>query len=253
MWGVSSNYPSIGSYGAAKETYEKTKPLRGKPDFRPLDVRTSRAKAQILQQGDDYIIRLYRTDIVRYKPDGEVVLDTGGWDSRATAAAMSAMSPYVVWTQEGTAVVRMPDLKKYVIPRYGLIIKDGHPVNPVPAEMVRTRVLRGKTKPLRKYFAEVPKLITLLSALLDGKGRPETPKPDTHPFNKYPSGVLEPEDIAYLAIRSIHTEYAWVPGAGGSTVVTNDPKKSIAGFWRTVYNAFECVESYSTQLPLGEV
>ena len=93
MWGTSSNFPGISSYEQAKKTFEEIKPLRGKPNFRPLDRRSSQAKSQILFDDvtDDYIICLYRTHIVRYTKDGDVILNTGGHNTTTTVTAMSAI------------------------------------------------------------------------------------------------------------------------------------------------------------------
>src|ERR1019366_8310116 len=172
MWGTASKFPSIGSYAAAKIKYENIKPLRGSPDFRPLDTRSSRAKSQILKDGDDYIIRLYRTDIVRYFANGEVGICHGGFKTSCTVQAISAMSPYVTWCQKGVIIIRMPDLKKYVVPREGLLIRAGQPVNPVAATVTRTRVVKETAKQVREYFKDVPKMITVLTSMLAGKEKP---------------------------------------------------------------------------------
>jgi len=35
--------------------------------------------------GEDYVIRLYHTDILTYRSDGSVELCHGGWETQATA------------------------------------------------------------------------------------------------------------------------------------------------------------------------
>lgn len=250
MWGTTSNFPSINSYEDAKRKYENTKPLRGRPDFRPLEARSSRAKAQILKSGENYVIRLYNTDIITYKSTDEIILYTGGWNSATTAVAISSMSPFACWMHEGNTIVRMPDLKRcYWLSHTGtgLTIKDGQPVNPVMASITKTRVRKAEAKAARKYFAEVPKLIESLSALLDGKPKPAHDHSGV--LRCFESGEpLQHEDIANMALGVLRLVWAI-----GGYVVDGDSKKSIARFWRDVYLQLGLIETYHVELPLGEV
>lgn len=45
------------------------------------------------RDGDDIVIRLHSTNIVTYKPDGRVVLDTGGWKTKTTRDRINQYSP----------------------------------------------------------------------------------------------------------------------------------------------------------------
>jgi hypothetical protein len=255
MWGCSSNYPSIRSYGDAARTYANTAPLRGKPHFRPLDARSSRAKSQIIKDGEDYVIKLYNTEIVRYKADGTTMLNTGGWGTATTAAAISAMSPFTAWCSKGYFVVspssrRMyANLKhKFIVPREGLTFSsEGVPVNPPTAVVRKKRVRKEKAKLVRAYFKQVPKLMTAYAAAFKGgdafnQGSRQLIKAD---MTEEP---LSEELASEIAMGWLKRDYHWREQkyvyTGGAHVT---------GFWKQVYQVFDLVEVYEIELPYGEV
>lgn len=84
-------YPNYGSptvydYTDAKQRWESIKPIRGRTeDVRPLGLRRN-THLQIWKDEDDYKCRLYQTDCVTFKPNGDIVVDTGGWKTTTTAS-----------------------------------------------------------------------------------------------------------------------------------------------------------------------
>jgi len=55
-----------------------------------------------LERRDDGIaVRLHTTDVVTYKPNGDVVLDSGGWRTVTTKARMNEYAPVSVWSVNG--------------------------------------------------------------------------------------------------------------------------------------------------------
>lgn len=258
MWGTSSKYQTVRSHGQAAMLYSRTKPLRGKPDYRPLDARSSRAKAQIIKQGDDYIIRLYRTDIVHYYANGDVRVSTGGWDSQATAAAIGCMSPFPCWRQRGNVVVKCGQ-HKFIVPANGLAFKktpDGYvPENPPAATKQKTRIRKDKARAARKFFAAVPKYIETFAALY----------PDENP-NDYEAfdlrlvfetgSVLDDETAARIGLHSLEYDIkSWTPNGAGKfqAIERVAVKRSIADFWKRVYAECDLIEQYEVEVPYGEV
>jgi hypothetical protein len=258
MWGCSSKYPSVRSYGDAMMLYSRTKPLRGRPDFRPLDARSSRAKAQIIKQGEDYIIRLYRTDIVRFHANGDIYVSTGGWDSQATSAAIGEMSPFPCWKQKNNTVVKCGP-HKFIVPSNGLLFKktpEGYvPENPPVATRAKKRVLKAEARAAGKFFAAVPKYIKSFGALY--------PDDNPNPIEKFnlralldAGDELDDETAARIGLNSLKYEIAsWTTnGAGKFTAnqrVLVGP--SITQFWKRVYADCGLVEEYDVELPYGEV
>lgn len=47
-------------------------------------------RVMFLRDGKDVVARMYRTDIVTWRPDGSVLLDTGGWHTPSTFDGMAA-------------------------------------------------------------------------------------------------------------------------------------------------------------------
>lgn len=262
MWGLSSNYPNIRSYAEAAREYRDTKPLRGKPDFRPLDARSSRAKSNIRKEGDDFVIQLYRTDIIRYKPDGTIILNHGGWVTPSTAGAISAMSPFTSWCSKGYLVVSTSRRTSYadgnnrfVVPREGLEFNpQGVPKNPPAAMLRKKRVKKDEAKKVRALFKDVPKYIKTFCALYED-GQPEQVA-RLHVRDFVGFAELSDETAAQLALN--YLEYDWdytIDQAAGiyhGFSVAN-AKRSVAAFWSGVYKVFQVHETYEVELPYGEV
>ena len=251
MWGVRSNFVSIKSFDDAKRIYESIKPLRGRPDFRPVDRRSSCAVTDIRKVGEDYIIKMYNTDIVTYRPGGSIFLDRGGWPTVATASAMSASSPFACWVQKGELIVRSASLKRFVLPSAGLVFVNGEPVNPPPTVQHKTRVKRELAKQVRSFFKDVPKLMASFAALCAGQSHPADVKKMRVNRVWDLEGVLGGTDASALAWYYLKTVRGWAPKR--ESVVQKDQKSAIAHFWKEAYDAFDVIEGYEIALPFGEV
>lgn len=86
----SDRFPYLHDYAAALRKYEEIKPfVKGAfKGERPLAERT-RPQLRILKDDvDAVIVRLYNTDIIRFKPDGQIELDQGGWATATTHEVM---------------------------------------------------------------------------------------------------------------------------------------------------------------------
>lgn len=76
--------PFLRDYTAALKHYNSITPLRGRTvDTRPIGPRR-KTSALIWMDGQDVIAQLYQTNVIRYKPDGTIVVDTGRWNTRST-------------------------------------------------------------------------------------------------------------------------------------------------------------------------
>lgn len=79
------NVPIVMNYATALGIYEKTKPIRGRsPELRPLGDRRDCDTYSIRKREDDIELVLYKTPVITFKPDGEVVLFTNGYDTVST-------------------------------------------------------------------------------------------------------------------------------------------------------------------------
>ena len=96
--------PVLYDYAEAARREAEVKPIRGRiPECKPLGDR-KKTHASIRREGDDIIVRLYRTDIVRYQPDGTVIVNQGGHESMSTRAYLNAILPMWFGSHQGTTV-----------------------------------------------------------------------------------------------------------------------------------------------------
>ena len=87
-------------YGSMERQYNDTKPIRGRAvDIRPLGDRNKVDQASIsrsvLRDGSGYVYsaRCYRTDVVRFYPDGVVGIYHGGHPTVTTAQFINTHAP----------------------------------------------------------------------------------------------------------------------------------------------------------------
>ena len=253
MWGTGTALPRITSYAEAKRMYENTKPIRGNPAFRPLDRRSKDAKGSIKQVGDNYVIQLYRTGIVTYYPNGDVRLNTGNYNTISTADAIGQVSPFSCWTSKGRTCVcnRYNKQGSFLVQPTLLFKRDAEgiyrPENPPIAVVRKKRVLKDKAKEARAYFKQVPVYIKAFSVAFD---RGVKPKHDHTSITVayHHCETLEDQQAVNLAWAYVSEDYH----VGGLKIL-NEPIPAIARFWKTVYEELGIVESYTVDLPLGEV
>lgn len=101
----------IDNYKDAEKTYNSIKPIRGRStDVRPL-ARRGNDKLTIRKDGDDYIVKMYNTDIVTYHPNGDVSFVP--YASVTTGSAVSFYSPEYV--------------SAYYTSKAGMILRVRHP------------------------------------------------------------------------------------------------------------------------------
>jgi hypothetical protein len=86
--------PAVRNYEDAKSLFKKARfPKRGKP----LQNNT-----RLYKRGEDYAVRLHRTDVVTYHPDGSWTVNAGGWQTVTTADRINRYSPISMRSNGGT-------------------------------------------------------------------------------------------------------------------------------------------------------
>jgi len=87
---------SIEQYNLMKSLYERTKPIRGRPhEVRPISDRR-RDWEQVVQDGDKYGAKLYDTNCVMYRPNGDIEFQLDTWATPTTASFISRYAPYQI-------------------------------------------------------------------------------------------------------------------------------------------------------------
>jgi hypothetical protein len=85
---------TLHDYHSAATWEAAVTPIRGSnPPIKPLGKR-SKKHVNIRRGGEDIIVRLHRTDVVTYKPNEEIHLNTGGWNSQSTVKLLYAVLPW---------------------------------------------------------------------------------------------------------------------------------------------------------------
>ena len=97
---MSYNNNRNGVYSTKIKTYEEAlaheasvKPIRGKT-IKPLHRRrdthlTIRRQTGFNFEGEEVVIKMYNTDIVKYRPNGDIYVDIDGWTSRTTCQVLT--------------------------------------------------------------------------------------------------------------------------------------------------------------------
>ena len=97
-------FPFLADYDAALRKHDSIKPKKGKNEgIRPLAER-SRNSLHIRKVGEagGLVIRLYETDIITYRKNGEIVVSLGSWDSCTTHKTINAIAPCTLHRQYST-------------------------------------------------------------------------------------------------------------------------------------------------------
>lgn len=83
----------IKTYEEALAHEASVKPIRGKT-IKPLHRRrdthlTIRKRTGFNFEGEEVVIKMYNTDIVRYRPNGDIYVEIGGWMSQTTCQVLT--------------------------------------------------------------------------------------------------------------------------------------------------------------------
>jgi len=98
--------PPMRTYTQALAIYNEIKPMRGRPDVRPLGQRRDADTYSIrLNAEGDVECVLYNTAVVTYKKDGDVVLYAGGWHTVSTNQFVGQLLTINVGTSRGNTIV----------------------------------------------------------------------------------------------------------------------------------------------------
>jgi len=94
MWNRTDVYSTkIKTYEEALAHEASVKPIRGKT-IKPLHRRrdthlTIRKRTGFNFEGEEVVIKMYNTDIVRYRPNGDIYVEIGGWMSQTTCQVLT--------------------------------------------------------------------------------------------------------------------------------------------------------------------
>ena len=110
------------TYADAKYVHDKTTPIRGRsPDLRPLGQRRDAEVYSVRMSGANVEFVLYKTPVVTYLPDGDVVIKTDGWNSMSTHQFIEQVLGVKCYGARRNTVMEARsaegDVHKYIIPK----------------------------------------------------------------------------------------------------------------------------------------
>ena len=110
------------TYADAKYVHDTTKPIRGRaPDIRPLGQRRDADTYSVRMNGENVEFVLYKTPVVTYLPNGDVVVKTDGWSSISTHQFIEQVLGISCYGSRRNTVMEARstegDVHKYIIPK----------------------------------------------------------------------------------------------------------------------------------------
>ena len=110
------------AYAYAKYLHDTTKPLRGRsPEIRPLGARRDVDTYSVRMSGENVEFVLYKTPVVTYLPNGDVVIKTDGWSSVSTHQFIQQVLGVKCYGSRRSTVMEVRsadgDVHKYIIPK----------------------------------------------------------------------------------------------------------------------------------------
>ena len=110
------------TYADAKYVHDKTKPIRGRsPEVRPLGARRDVDTYSVRMSGENVEFVLYKTPVITYLPNGDVVVKTNGWSSVSTHQFINQVLGISCYGARRNSIMEARsaegDVHKYIIPK----------------------------------------------------------------------------------------------------------------------------------------
>lgn len=149
---------AIRKYEEAKSIYDKTKPIRGRDNVRPLGARRDVDTYQVRMRDDDVQFMLYKTPVVTYRPDDTIELFCDGWNSMSTRQFISHVLNTHCYTKNGRMILRAGE-QLQVMPTKGqeiVLLKevDGLLTISNPQDVMGYRINRKAANNVRAKYKE---------------------------------------------------------------------------------------------------
>lgn len=162
MFASQFSFPPIRTYQRAVERIDMIKPIRGKPELRPLDKR-SKVYVNIRKVNEAVICQMYATDVVTFLPD-KIVVRFNGWNTQSTCLFISqVLGVYVglmhgmvcLSTERGDFVLDLSKPNVLVYENDVLVLQNPEPVTYHTINRREANNVRRKYKPFRDYMRRV--------------------------------------------------------------------------------------------------
>jgi hypothetical protein len=119
------NVPRVETYALAKNLHDSIKPIRGRsPEIRPLGNRRDADSYWVRMNGEDVEFMLYKTPVITYRPNGDVVLSNGGYSTVSTHQFFDRVLGVDARASRQVSVIGLLNKKGEVVNRYTLNDRD---------------------------------------------------------------------------------------------------------------------------------
>lgn len=150
--------PQVSTYARAKRLHDTTVPIRGRAiEIRPLGRRKDADTYWCRMEGDDVEFVLYRTPVITFKPNGDVVIQTNGYSTQSTHQFISHVLPMVSCRGQRSNTVIEIRGNKFVVPKnqaLTLRLEDGVWTVPFPIDNYEYRLDRKAAKVVRAKYKD---------------------------------------------------------------------------------------------------
>jgi len=198
------------TYTDAKYVHDKTKPIRGRsPDIRPLGARRDADVYSVRMSGENVEFVLYKTPVVTYLPNGDVVVKTDGWSSVSTHQFIHQVLGVSCYGSRSNTIMEIRDndggVRKTVVPKnksVTLIHAGGNWHITTYQTLYEYRLNRKAANAVRKQYADFLRYIKGMVNL-----RSETVEPHRWARRQkpYAAVVVSAEELPQQMIaRTIH-------------------------------------------------
>jgi hypothetical protein len=224
-----SGLRQIQNYATAVSIEAEIVPIRGKsPECKPLDKKRHKQSVTIRREGEDVVVKAYYTDLLTYKPDGEIVVDTNGYASASTADILTQVLGVRVQPYGGRLWIQLAGW--YVLGRGTRLKHSDHigrqVMNPTHVQVrqlnrKKTKVVRDKFRPFMDYARGMCKLLAVNGSIaVDPDARRGSHQPqDMWDLITCEGDLLENFAEALQSLLAVTCKHGWIyNGTNGSPV-----------------------------------
>ena len=175
---MGENLDSMPDYATALKIYNARKPyIKGKyKGERPLGNNRNHCRSRIeLDKEGNIRVKHWQTDIITYRPNGDITLQTGGWSSISTAQIMQELLGVNRICRVHCKIYYRHDNQFHYLSNGLHIEPDGSPLYTNDEYVYKTK--SGMLKKYRKqyaFFSEYAKQVLTMSSEFSTKQAPDT-------------------------------------------------------------------------------
>ena len=200
--------PQVSTYAQAKRTYDKSVPIRGRSiEVRPLGKRkdVDTYWCRMKEDGsEDIEFMLYRTAVLTFKKDGDVVVQTNGYSTISTHEFISHVLPMVSCRGQRSNTVLEIRGNKFIVPKnqaMTLRMVDGVWTVPEPIDSYEYRLDRKAAKEVRAKYKD---FYTYVNSMVKIRSVTQEPPQWARSQTPYPVIEFNPQEFVDMLGFELH-------------------------------------------------